>query len=73
MLSGGKWVAVANLQVGNALTSSTGSGQTVFSIERVDENVRTYTFQVTGGTYVAGGIVVHNKDICYKFMQYPEP
>jgi len=65
VLSGGKWVAVANLQVGNALTSSTGSGQTVFSIERVDENVRTYTFQVTGGTYVAGGIVVHKSQALF--------
>jgi hypothetical protein len=29
-----------------------------------------YNFQVAAGTYVAGGIVVHNKPNCTQFIQY---
>ena len=73
VLSNGTWMAVGELHVGDALTSASGAQIAIFSIERVDESVATYNFQVSTGTYVAGGIVVHNKDICQNFEQFPEP
>jgi intein/homing endonuclease len=71
VLSRGGWVDVGDLEVGDPLTDSRGHAQTIFSIKEVDETARTYNFQVSGGTYVAGGIVVHNKENCEHFMQYP--
>jgi hypothetical protein len=71
VLAGGKWVAVADLKVGDHLTDSRGLVQPILSIEEVDDVAPTYNFQVSGGTYVAGGIVVHNKENCEHFQQYP--
>jgi hypothetical protein len=39
----------------------------------VDEPAMAYNFQVTTGTYMAGGLVVHNKENCLIFKQYPSP
>ena len=72
VLSRGKWVLVGELKVGDALTDSKGHTQVILSMEEVDEIAPTYNFQVSGGTYVAGGIVVHNKENCEHFMLYPE-
>ena len=72
VLSRGRWVVVGELKVGDALTDSEGHTQAILSIEDVDEIAPTYNFQVSGGTYVAGGIVVHNKENCEHFMLYPE-
>jgi intein/homing endonuclease len=71
VLAGGKWVAVGDLKVGDHVTDSRGFVQPILSIEEVDDIAPTYNFQVSGGTYVAGGIVVHNKENCSHFMQYP--
>ena len=42
----------------------------VYSIQRIDESAPVYNFQVAGGTYVANGVVVHNKPECYQYIQY---
>jgi Pretoxin HINT domain len=65
------WFAASELKIGDVLVNTRGLATPIFSIERVDEEVTTYNFQVQGGTYVAGGIVVHNKDDCQQFIQYP--
>jgi hypothetical protein len=73
VLSRGMWIGVGELEVGDLLTDVTGKPRAITSIDRVDETARTYTFQVKGGSYVAAGVVVHNKEICEKFMALPEP
>jgi hypothetical protein len=73
VLSGGKWVAVADLRIGDPVTGSRGNVQRIFSMEEVHDGAPTYNFQVSGGTYVAGGIVVHNKENCEHFQQWPDP
>jgi hypothetical protein len=67
------WFGASDLKVGDVLVNARGLAAPIFSIERVDQEVMTYNFQVQGGTYVAGGIVVHNKEDCSNFIQYPWP
>ena len=43
----------------------------VLSIRRVEGKVTVYNFQVSIGTYVAGGLIMHNKEDCEQFIQYP--
>jgi intein/homing endonuclease len=64
-------LGVGELEVGDLLTDARGRSRRITSIERVDGTARTYTFQVKGGNYIAGGFVVHNKEICQKFMALP--
>ena len=72
VLSGAKWVSTGQLQVGDMLTLAGGGQDPVYSIRRVGESARTYNFQVSMGTYVAGGIIMHNKEDCYEYYQaYP--
>lgn len=62
MLSGGDWVEIGQLKVGDKLTAKDGSLVTIDDIEVVEGPVTVYNFEVNPyGTYVAGGIVVHNK------------
>jgi hypothetical protein len=69
-LSRGRWVDAMNLKVGDRVTGD-GSERTVFSIKEVEEEAMAYNFQVANGVYLAAGMVVHNKDICEEFIQYP--
>jgi intein/homing endonuclease len=71
-LSHGRWVDAQNLKVGSRVTGD-GSEATIYSVEKVDEPAMAYNFQVTTGTYMAGGLVVHNKENCLIFKQYPSP
>jgi hypothetical protein len=71
-LSDGRWVGAENLKVGDHVAGD-GSEETIYSIERVDEPGMAYNFQVTTSTYVAAGLVVHNKEDCLIFKQYPWP
>jgi len=68
MLSGGKWLGAAELSVGSSITSADGGEIQVVSIRRVDKPTTVYNFQVAAGTYVAHGIVVHNKEDCEEYM-----
>ena len=71
VLSSGIWVSVGQLKVGDALAGADGSDARVFSIRRVDETATAHNFQVAGGTYVAHGIIVHNKEDCKDYEPTP--
>jgi hypothetical protein len=61
-LSDGEWVKAGDLKVGDHLTAADGSVVTVATIETVPGPVTVYNFEVNPyGTYVANGIVVHNR------------
>jgi len=49
VLSGGKWVDVTDLKVGDSLTDLTGRAIRILSIVEVDEVAPTYNFKVSGG------------------------
>jgi len=69
--SSGAWVNTQDLKVGDRLTGS-GESITIATIEKVDKSGLAYNFQVSdGGTYLAAGLIVHNKEICEHFMQFP--
>jgi len=66
MLSGGNWVQAVLLNVGDLLTLPNGSKLPIFAIERIDEDVTVFNFAGSSGTFAAGGVVVHNKDLPYE-------
>lgn len=69
VLSGNKWVAVGTLKVGDTMKTPSGLETTVASVERIDQAVHVYNVQVSTSTYVADGIVVHNKEDCLQYEQ----
>ncbi len=73
VLSRGKWVAVGCLKVGDVLTGADGRAVTVFAVTRVDMPAPVFNFHVSTGTYVAGGVIVHNKENCQQYIQYCIP
>jgi hypothetical protein len=70
VLRGGAWVAAGALRVGDRLVGPDGGDRPIFSILQVEEQAQVYNFRVARGTYVAGGIVVHNKEECSAYVQY---
>jgi hypothetical protein len=68
VLSKGKWVEASQLQVGDALTGMDGSSVHIFAVRKVDEEVTVYNLAIGLGTYVAYGIIVHNKPIPYEIV-----
>jgi hypothetical protein len=70
-LIGGSWVTVDDLEVGDNLTSSTGAANEIYTIQRVQERVMVYNLTVSVGTYVANGVVAHNKNAWA--IYYPGP
>jgi hypothetical protein len=71
VLSQGTWVTTGELEVGSLMTGTDGLQVPVVSIRRVDEEALVYNFQVAAGTYVAQDIVLHNKEDCELYVQYP--
>ena len=69
VLSRGAWVDVEHLKVGDLLTSEDNSAVPIFSIRKVEEKVIVYNLASSSGTYIADGIIVHNKHLPY--MIYP--
>jgi len=70
MLSDGEWVKAGELKVGDHLTAADGSVVTIESIQTVPGPVTVYNFEVNPyGTYVANGIVVHNKKLPTKEVE----
>lgn len=70
VLKNGRWVAAGELQVGDRLGEASTMGATVKSVVRVDEPAKVYNFQVSLATYIADGVIVHNKEDCEEFVQY---
>lgn len=68
VLSSGAWVGAIALEVGDVLTAQDGSKVSVKTVRRVTEHVTAYNLRVAAGTYVAYGIVVHNKEDCKDYM-----
>jgi hypothetical protein len=71
-LSAGRWVDAGELKVGDALTSVDARAVKVESIQRADDTAAVYTIKVDAGTYVAEGVVVHNKEDCENYRQVCE-
>ena len=62
--SNGKWVEIGALKVGDKLVSAKGETETITSMKEVKRKVKVYNLEVNPyHTYIAGGIVVHNKDL----------
>lgn len=61
------WVTVDRLEYGDALTAADGSAVPIRSLRYVDRAVMVYNLQVSSRTYVAAGVIVHNKEDCPKF------
>jgi len=73
VLSAGEWVEVGRLHVGDALTAADGSEIVIESRQVVPGPVDVFNFEVDPlGTYVAGGVVVHNKKLPTKPAEPPE-
>ncbi|KKW01417.1 MAG: Galactose oxidase [Parcubacteria group bacterium GW2011_GWA2_48_9] len=59
--SGGKWVPIGDLIVGDTIYSSGEKALTIISIEKVEAPVTVYNFEAYPyHTYIADGIVAHN-------------
>ncbi len=69
--SNGKWVEAGELKVGDKLVSAKGEAETITSIKEVKRKAKVYNLEVNPyHTYIAGGIVVHNKtDKCKPFVK----
>ena len=60
--SKGRWVEVGRLKIGDALMNARGTPEPIASIQQVTGPVKVYNLEVNPyHTYIAGGIVVHNK------------
>ena len=60
--SNGEWVEIGKLKIGDNLISAMGKPEAITSIEEIAEDVSVYNLEVNPyNTYIAGGIVVHNK------------
>ena len=60
--SEGQWVEIGTLEVGDELLNAQGELTIITSIQRVKEKAQVYNLEVNRyHTYIAGGIVVHNK------------
>jgi hypothetical protein len=73
VLSGGEWIEVGRLQVGDTLTTADGIPLAIESRQVVPGPVEVFNFEVDPlGTYVAGGVVVHNKKLPVKEVEPEE-
>ena len=64
MLAGGEWIEIGKLRPGALLLDQRGKLVEVKSIERIKEPAPVFNFQVAPyPTYVANGIVVHNRKV----------
>jgi len=62
VLSKGKWVEIADLRLGDTLTGADGKPEIVTKLELVQEKIQVFNFSVNPfETFVADGIIVHNK------------
>ncbi len=58
----GKWIPAGDIKIGDKLLNQNGNNVLVTSIQKVYHKVPTYNLEVSNThTYIANGIVVHNK------------
>jgi len=58
----GKWKAIGKLKVGDNILNAKGEPEPIVSMKKIKEKVTVYNLEVNPyHTYVAGGIVAHNK------------
>jgi beta propeller repeat protein len=68
--SNGKWIEIGKLKIGDNLFNQNGKAELIKSIEIIKEKADVYNIEVNPyHTYIAGGIVVHNKTA----PQQPKP
>lgn len=65
------WTAVSELERGDLIRMDGDREAMVTSIEIVKETATVYNFQVAAGTYIADGMIVHNKEDCELYVLYP--
>lgn len=70
VLSGGRWIDAGNLTTSDSLTDANGNPVSITSIRRVERRAVVYNIAVSSGTYIAEGVVVHNKENCNSFTAY---
>jgi len=72
--SGGEWVQIGRLNVGDMLLNAEGKLEPITSIEEAQGKVLVYNFELNPyHAYVAGGIVAHNKKVPEEPIQPLEP
>jgi hypothetical protein len=67
----GKWVSAGDLYAGDSVLSASGGMKVLTSIRLVEDNVTVYNSSVRLGTYVAHGLVFHNKTLPYTIAPCP--
>lgn len=65
VLSTGGWVDAGQLKLGDILIESRSSNKPIVSIRSIDGEMAVYNLTITIGTYIANGVVVHNKPLPY--------
>jgi len=70
ILSEGKWVAAGDLLVGDTMTLADGSKAEIYSILGFLDATEVYNIEVESGTYIANGVIVHNKEDCREYEQH---
>ena len=72
--SEGKWTEIGKLKVGDKLLDSKGGPLPITSIQKIHEKVKVYNLEVNPyHTYIAGGVVVHNKPSPPQQFNPPDP
>ena len=71
VLRDGEWAGAGTLEVGDKLVAINGFDLEITSVERIMKAVKVYNVQVSTHTYIADGVVVHNKEDCEEYMQAP--
>ncbi|MDP3142453.1 MAG: Hint domain-containing protein, partial [Candidatus Omnitrophota bacterium] len=60
--SKGKWIEIGKLKIGDSLLNAQGKPEKIASIQVVKGKAKVYNLEVNPyHTYVAGGIVAHNR------------
>ena len=65
------WLSSGLIRAGKtSVIDLDGKSSDVYSVRLVQSSVTVYNIAVDGGTYIADGVVVHNKEDCLQYVQY---
>lgn len=70
VLSAGNWVEAGSLQPGDLMETASGAPEFVESVVTRIQDVVVHNIQVESGVYIAGDVVVHNKEDCLSYAQH---